>query len=223
MKSWSTLSDLIRHDTFLMFFHPPSQEDPTRHKEAVQPDLGKGLSRVCTRWAGQNRSSEGCLKRSQLMVRGTTEVSPKAGADSLIQQKSSCQTRGLKLPESPGVGIHGSSRDGCRKALTDHLLLTTAVAKMAAIPACWGSSWISEGRVTGGADSPPSIFPAWFGIPIGSAMTNAFSASPSERGLVVLHQMDSSGNGGGEKKITQLWEPQVFRSSVVQPQFLFAL
>lgn len=135
-------------------------------------------------------------------ARGTTEVSPKARTNSLIQQKSSCQTHGLQLPESPGVGIHGSSRDGCRKALTHHLLLTTAVAKMAAIPACWGSSWISEGRATGAADSPPSIFPVWLGIPIGSAMTNAFSASPSERGLVVLHQMESSGNGGGEKNNT---------------------
>lgn len=67
------------------------------------------------------------------------------------------------------------------------------------MPACCGRSWISGGspEALGPAGSPGSALTVWPGMPRGSAMMKALRASPSERALVVLHQMASPGGGRG--------------------------
>lgn len=75
-------------------------------------------------------------------------------------------------------------------------LLTTAVARMDAMPACWGRSWMSGWEGAGLSGSAGSFFTGWLGLLGGLATRSTFSCPPAGTGLVSLHQRASSAGEG---------------------------
>jgi hypothetical protein len=71
-------------------------------------------------------------------------------------------------------------------------LLMTAVARMDAIPACWGSSWMSVCTGAGLSGSAGS-FTGWLEVLWDSVVRSTRRRPPAGTGLVTLHQRASSG------------------------------
>lgn len=84
------------------------------------------------------------------------------------------------------LSVHRSLTQGVA-----YLLLMTAVARMDAMPACWGSSWMS---VCTGAGPPASTgsCTGCLGVLWGSVTRNTCSSPPEGTTLVTLHQRASS-------------------------------
>lgn len=82
---------------------------------------------------------------------------------------------------------------GAQVAWVVYSLLMTAVARMDAMPACWGRSWMSACAGARHSGSVGSSFTGWLGVPRGSAaVRSVLSSPPAGTGLVSLHQRASS-------------------------------
>lgn len=102
------------------------------------------------------------------------------------------------LPPSPtliGCSVASATQvpvlsPGAQGARVVYSLLMTAVARMDAMPACCGRSWMSAGA---GPSGSAGFFAAWLGgAPGSAAVSSTLSRPPAGTGLVSLHQRASS-------------------------------